>query len=147
MNGLIITEVIALTCKTYGFNYQTPGEFNRVQIKNKRYFEDSGECITLSPKEFKTYYKTQDEYDTLQVKHKKALKGISKAVVKNEITIDNYVDTLEKNKNVNRDVTSIRSFNHQLFTYTQNKIALTPHYDKMKLLDPINTEPFGYNPL
>ena len=36
MNGLIITEVIALTCKTYGFNYQTPGEFNRVQIKKTK---------------------------------------------------------------------------------------------------------------
>ena len=40
----------------------------------------------------------------------------------------------------------IRSFNHQLNTVKQNKIALTYFYDKMQMTDKINCVPCGYNP-
>ena len=42
------------------------------------------------------------------------------------------------------NVVSIRSFNQQLFTYKNDKIALTSYYDEMQLLDSINCEPYGY---
>ena len=67
------------------------------------------------------------------------------AVVKNEITNDNYIKTLVTNEKLTKKVTSIRSFNHELFLFEQEKTALPSYYDKMKMIDNINCEPFGYN--
>jgi hypothetical protein len=39
---------------------------------------------------------------------------------------------------------NIQSFNHQLFTQSQTKVALTTWYDKMQMVDSINNVPFGY---
>ena len=82
----------------------------------------------------------------MEVVNKKALKGVSKVVVKNEITHADYVKVLETGIPLVRDVVGIRSYNHQLFTVQQKKTALTSYYDKMKLIDNINCVPFGYNP-
>ena len=63
----------------------------------------------------------------------------------NEIKHNHYLDILNETESTNkRYVTSIRSFKHELFLYSQPKIALTAYYDKMKMLDKINCVPFGY---
>ena len=51
---------------------------------------------------------------------------------------------LNEDKVLKKDVVSIRSFNHELFTYFQNKVALTPYYDKLKMIDNINNVLYGY---
>ena len=43
-----------------------------------------------------------------------------------------------------RSVCSIRSFNHQLFTYVQDKVALTSWYDKLNMIDNNTCVPYGY---
>jgi hypothetical protein len=75
---------------------------------------------------------------------KKKATGVSKAVVDKLINFNDYKNTLYTNKPAIREVVSIRSFNQQLFTYKQDKIALTSFYDKMKTIDSINCEPYGY---
>ena len=97
------------------------------------------EFISLNPKVYSVNHLEKN-----QTINKKVLKGVSKAVVKNEITYNDYVNVLQKNEVLKKDVTSLRSFNHQLYTYRDNKIALTSYYDKMKMLDSINCVPFGY---
>jgi len=99
------------------------------------------EFISLNPKVYSINHLEKNE-----IINKKVLKGVSKAVVKNEITYNDYVNVLEKNEIVKKNVTSIRSFNHQLYTYRDNKVALTSYYDKMKMIDSINCVPFGYVP-
>ena len=74
----------------------------------------------------------------------KKLKGISKVVVKKEITHSDYNNVLETGNKINRDVTSIRSFDHQLYTVNTNKTALTAYYDKMYMSDRNTCSPFGY---
>ena len=74
----------------------------------------------------------------------KKAKRVSKAVVEQIITFNDYNNKLITNKSLVRNVVSIRSFNQQLFTYKNDKIALTSFYDKMKMLDSINCEPYGY---
>ena len=76
--------------------------------------------------------------------NKKTLKGVSKPVVKNEITHKDYVKVLETNEQEKRTVMSFRSFDHEVYTCVSNKIALSSFYDKLKMLDPINCEPYGY---
>ena len=61
----------------------------------------------------------------------KTLKGASKVLVKNDIHHDHYATTLETNKIARRNATSIRSFNHQIYTHLQEKIALTNFYERL----------------
>ena len=77
-------------------------------------------------------------------KNKKTLKGVSKAVVKNNIEHKDYVDVISTDCVAVRDVVSIRSFNHQLYTFKQPKIALTSFYDKMCMINRNDCVPFGY---
>ena len=104
------------------------------------------EFIALNPKVYSVNYQSLDEFKRVEIKNKKTLKGVSKVVVKNEIKHSDYVNTLKTNEIARRNVVSIRSFNHQLYTYKQNKIALTSFYDKMKMIDHINCVPYGYQP-
>ena len=97
------------------------------------------EFISLISKVYSFSYLSENELIT-----KKTLKGVSKTVVKNEISYKDYVDVLETNNSVSKTVTGIRSFGHQLYTYKQDKIALTGYYDKMFMTDSINCVPFGY---
>ena len=53
----------------------------------------------------------------------------------------------EKETSIKKDVTSIRSFEHQTYTYVQNKVALAGFYDTMKMINGLDNEPYGYNPL
>ncbi len=55
-----------------------------------------------------------------------------------------YNDVLDEGKTARRETTNIGSFNQQLFTFNKNPIVLNAFYDKMKMLDKINSEPFGY---
>ena len=100
------------------------------------------EFLTLNPKVYSIKY--YNNLENTEIKNKKTLKGVAKVNVKNEISHMNYFNTLYTDKKCIRNVCSIRSFNHELFTYTQNKIALTNFYDKFKMIDGINNEPYGY---
>jgi hypothetical protein len=100
------------------------------------------EFLALNPKVYS--FKYQHELNSTDVKNKKTLKGVSKTVVKKEIDHKDYVHVLETNEKIDKTVTSIRSFNHQLFTYVQNKTALTSFYDKMVMTDSNTCGPFGY---
>ena len=76
------------------------------------------------------------------------IKGVSKVVVKEEISHSNYLDIInEKEATINKDVTTLRSFNHQTYTLVQNNVALIGFYDKMKMIKNIDNEPYGFNPL
>ena len=74
----------------------------------------------------------------------KKCKGVSKAVVKNNITHDDYKKVLETNTPIEREITSLRSFSHQIYTLKDKKVALTSYYDKMKMTDGNTCFPFGY---
>ena len=71
------------------------------------------EFLALNPKVYS--FKYQHELANNEVKSKKTLKGVSKTVVKKEINHQDYVHVLETNEKIDKTVTSIRSFNHQLF--------------------------------
>ena len=88
----------------------------------------------------------KDEEHQLILTNKKSLKGVSKSVVKNEITHEDYEQVLKDNEPLKRHVTSLRSFNHNVVTYRAEKVALTSFYDKMCMTDANTCVPFGYIP-
>ena len=60
----------------------------------------------------------------------KTAKGIKKNVIKNNITHENYRDTLFNNKQMHHKMKTIRSENHQLGSYEINKVSLSCFDDK-----------------
>ena len=104
------------------------------------------EFLALNPKVYSINYQTMDEFNEMKVKNKNTLTGVSKTVVKKEITHKDYEDAMNTSKAIRKDVTSIRSFNHQIYTFKLSQVALTAFYDKMQMLGKINCVPYGYNP-
>ena len=67
--------------------------------------------------------------------------------MKNQIKTDDYVHTQKTCETLNRTNISLRSFNHEIHTYKQEKKALTTYYDKAIMLNETDCVPFGYDPL
>ena len=102
---------------------------------------------SIKPQVYSINHQTLNEQKEIIEKNKKVCKGVKAVVLKNEIKHKDYVHVLETNEPAKRDIISIRSFNHQLYTHkTEDKIALSSFYDKMQMIDSVNCVPFGYNP-
>jgi len=72
-------------------------------------------------------------------------KGVKKGVVKNNISFDDYKNCLFNDKEQRRTMNIIRSRQHEIFTETINKVALSAQDDKRIILpDQINTHAWGY---
>jgi len=66
--------------------------------------------------------------------HKKA-KGVKKNVVKKNIRHQDYLDVLFNNKIMHHQMNTIRSESHQINSYQNNKVSLSPYDDKRHVLD------------
>lgn len=81
-------------------------------------------------------------------------KGISRAVVKNRMTLDNYKNCLFEGLNqikpkdtysAYRNMTSFRSYKHEVKTISTNKLALNRYDDKRYVMENrIDTLPWGH---
>ena len=108
------------------------------KFKNETGSKIISEFLSLSPKLYA--YK----YADTEVKR---AKGVSLSVSDKAMDFDDYQRTLETGNIQTRKIYGIQSFNQQLFSTCTDKIVLTSFYDKFKLLDEINCEPFGYEPI
>ena len=85
-------------------------------------------------------YKLDDDTE-----HKKA-KGTKKCIVKREIILENYKDSLFNDKVVIRSQQRFRSYNHKVYTEEVNKIAISSNDDKrIQTFDKVTTYPYGTN--
>jgi hypothetical protein len=74
----------------------------------------------------------------------KKAKGIKKGVVKNNLTYNDFKNSLFDGTKTLISMNTIRSFNHQLMSCEQNKIGLSAYDDKRYILDNgYNTLPYG----
>ena len=76
--------------------------------------------------------------------NKKTCKGVSKLVLKKEISNEDYENTLKTGKELSRENVTIRSFKHQLFTVKQTKKCLSAFDSKMYRDSYNEGTPFGY---
>ena len=65
----------------------------------------------------------------------KTAKGIKKNIIKNNITHENYKNTLFNNDQMYHEMKTIRSENHQLGSYEINKESLSCFDDKRYIHD------------
>ena len=85
------------------------------------------EFIGLRSKMY-SYVKDNNQID-------KKAKGIKKNVIKNDITHENYKQTLFNNQQMHHTMKTIRSNNHQLESYEINKVSLSCFDDKRYIHD------------
>ena len=96
------------------------------------------EFCSLNPKCYAYRYLVEDK-----TKENKKAKGISMPVVEQTMQFSDYHDVMTTTEPQSRKTYNIRPFNQQLFTALEEKQSLSPFYDKMRLLDAINCEPYG----
>ena len=99
--------------------------------------EAAGKQIThfvlLRPKLYS--FKTEDNSETLKAK------GVKKNVIKNTLLFEDYKECLFSEKEVMRNMNIIRSHNHDIYSMTMDKIALSTDDDKRLIReDKINTK-------
>ncbi|KAJ8671348.1 hypothetical protein QAD02_002607 [Eretmocerus hayati] len=85
----------------------------------------------------------QGEDGTEEVK--KTAKGVTKSVIRNKITFEDYFQCLFMGKTLSYQQKYIRNELHRVFTVNQSKIALRRHDDKRSCdTDNVHTLPWGY---
>ena len=65
-------------------------------------------------------------------------------MAKNEITHEDYKNTLATGETLIRNTMSFRSVRQQMYTVVQSKKALTTFYDKFQTQDAYINLPYGY---
>ncbi len=93
------------------------------------------EFVALSPKSY-SYKDSSEEV--------KKAKGVSLAISEKTMQFSDYKRVLDSNKTQTRTIYGIRSFNQQLYTTCEDKVVLTSFYDKLKMLESNDNEPFGF---
>ena len=84
-------------------------------------------------------------YRMFEGKEEKKCKGIKKSVVRKDISHDDYKECLFSKKPQMRKMNVIRSYKHEIFSETVNKIALSANDDKRIILgDRISTLSYGH---
>ena len=71
-------------------------------------------------------------------------KGVPKNVIKQELNFDVYKKTLEENYISKIQFNSIRSYNHQIFSITCNKVGLSNFENKRYYLSNGVSYPHGH---
>ena len=75
----------------------------------------------------------------------KRAKGVKKSVVQNQIKYEQYLECIEERKVLICNMKQIRSYDHQLYNISMNKLGLSPYDDKRYILnDGISTLPYGH---
>ena len=69
------------------------------------------------------------------LKEKKTAKGIKKSIIKQHTKHDHYKEGLFDRTVHLSSMNQIRSYNHQLYNITINKLGLSPFDDKRYILD------------
>ena len=77
---------------------------------------------------------------------KKKAKGTKKCIVKRELILKNYMDSLFNNEVIIKSQQRFRSDHHRVFTEEVNKIAVSSNDDeRLQTFDEVTTFPDGTN--
>ena len=154
--GLLYSDTDSLvyqifTDDIYEWMQSNPGHFDLKDSKVPGLFKDEkkGKLIksfcALNPKCYSfTHEETWDKEDKCFKTVTHRCKGVNNPVVKNELTHEDYKNTLATGDTLTRNVMSFRSIRQQVYTVVQEKKVLRTFYDKMQMTDSYNNVPYGY---
>jgi len=75
---------------------------------------------------------------------KKVCKGIKKSVVKNRLTFDNFKECVFSSEIKMVECNTLRSYHHEMYSISVNKVALSAFDEKRYLVDKLETLPYGH---
>ena len=83
-------------------------------------------------------------YDGKKIKEKKRAKGTKKSIIKNELMLQHYKNSLFNNEIMRKSQLRFKSDCHDVYIEKVNKIALSSNDDKrIQTFDKITTHPYG----
>ena len=134
-----ISEACSIRSKSYSFKIDKKNYISRIKnkiekIENDNLLDDNKKSIKIG-----------ELLSDAQIEKKK-LKGIQKIVIKKEIDFNKYKNAVLNGYTLDVQTNSIRSYNHTIYTQSQNKIAIRPYDDKRRWVDDkgIETKAIGY---
>ena len=153
-------ELIYSDTDSFVYNIKHPDIYNWVK-NNNSHFDLSDDKYNKDDTNKKVLGKFKDELEGVPMKYFTALnpkvycfesadasvrkcKGVSKVVVKKEITNSDFKKVIDTGENIKKNVCAIRSFNHAVYTIETEKKCLTNYYDKMHMTDSNTCVPYGH---
>ena len=153
-------QLIYSDTDSFVYNIQHPDIYKWIK-NNSKHFDLSDDKFIKDDTNKKVLGKFKDELEGMPMKYFTALnpkvycfecgdasvrkcKGVSKAVVKKEITNSNFKEVLDTGEPIEKDVYSLRSFNHSVYTVKTMKTCLTNYYDKMYMTGYNTCVPYGH---
>jgi len=110
-----------------------------LKFKDETKFIPITDWVALCPKSYS--YITDDGKDARKGK------GVTKNILKQEISHKDYENILNTNKDIYKPMIMIKSKHHQLYTISMNKKALCSFDDKIYRISANEGHPYGYNPI
>ena len=140
--GMCILDLSKTLMYDFHYNYIK----KKYQSKAKLLMTDTDSLMyEIHTEDFSKIGKEMKRNEMIEGDEEKKCKGVKKGVVKNNILFDDYKNCLFNDKEQRRTINAIRSWQHEIFTETVNKIALSANDDKqISLPDRINTHAWGY---
>jgi len=84
-------------------------------------------------------------FKTIDEEEKKICKGIKKSVFRNKLRFEDFKNCLFDMREVMRECNTLRSYHHEMYSISVNKVALSAFDEKRYLVDKVNTLPYGYH--
>ena len=107
------------------------------------------ECNELFIREFvglrsKMYSLLFDNNNEVTRSKSKVAKGVKGSVIHTSLAFNDYVRCLHSDETMEHTFRTIRSVPHDVHTFEQSKVSLSPFDDKQYLLDSVHSVPYGH---
>ncbi len=123
LKGDLMLEFVGVRAKVYSYKYET-----------EIFVDENGEEV-----------EKETGHSKISMKTCKKLNGMKKCIVKNKINHEHYTACVLESKRRYETMNTFRSYNHRIYTISQNKLALCNYDDKRFILDDgISTLPHGH---
>ena len=92
----------------------------------------------------KMYSLLFDNSSTQTCTESKVVKGVKSCVIRTSLIFNNYICCMLEDKVMEHSFKTIRSVAHNVHTFEQSKVSLSPFDDKCYLLDVVHSVPYGH---
>ena len=84
--------------------------------------------------------------DVSEVTHAKSkvVKGVKGCVIQTSLAFKDYMQCLHLDESMKHTFKTIRSVSHDVHTFEQSKVSLSPFDDKCYILDHVHSIPYGH---
>ena len=74
----------------------------------------------------------------------KVAKGVKSCVIRTSLILNDYIHCMLEDEVMQHSFKMIRSVAHDVHTFKQSKVSLSPFDDKHYLLDVVHSVPYGH---